>query len=140
MRILRLFSAIVVAVLTGTLVNSALVTLGHRLIPLPGGLSGNTPESLYASIPLMHAEHFVFPFLAHASGSFVAALLATLISRNRNFWLPAIFGVLFMAGGIYMAVILPAPFWFEAVDLGLAYLPMAWLGHQLALRWMPITA
>jgi hypothetical protein len=140
MRILRLFSAIVVAVLTGTLVNSALVTLGHRLIPLPGGLSGDTPEALNAAIPLMHAEHFLFPFLAHAAGSFVAALLATLISRNRNFWLPAVFGVLFMAGGIYMAVILPAPFWFEAVDLGLAYLPMAWLGHQLALRWMPITA
>jgi hypothetical protein len=98
MRMLRLFSAIVVAVLTGTLVNSALVTLGHRLIPLPGGLSGNTPESLYASIPLMHAEHFVFPFLAHASGSFVGYAHLT----KPQFLAPSYFwGTVYGGGHLY---------------------------------------
>lgn len=140
MRIIRLLLATVAALLSGTLVNGALVALGHRIIPLPNGLPGDTPEALAAALPLMGVEHFLFPFLAHAGGSFVSALAATLISRNRHFWFPALFGALFMAGGIYMVVILPAPFWFEAVDLGFAYFPMAWLGYRLALRWIPITA
>lgn len=137
-RILRLLLATVAALLSGTLVNGALVALGHRIIPLPNGLSGDTPEALAAALPLMGVEHFLFPFLAHAGGSLASAFLATMISRNRHFWFPALFGALFMAGGIYMVVILPAPFWFEAVDLGLAYIPMAWFGYRLALLSMPI--
>jgi hypothetical protein len=31
--------------------------------------------------------------------------------------------------------LLPAPVWFCAVDLLLAYLPMAWLGQSIAGRW-----
>jgi len=122
------------------LVNGGLVVLGHRLIPLPDGLSGNTPEALASAIPLMGTEHFLFPFLAHAGGSLASAFLATVISRNRHFWFPALFGALFMAGVIYMAVILPGAFWFEAVDLGLAYIPMAWFGYRLALRSTPFTS
>jgi uncharacterized membrane protein YedE/YeeE len=140
MRILGLLLAMVVALVSGMLVNGGLVALGHWLIPLPDGLSGDTPEALTAAIPLMGAKHFLFPFLAHAGGSFVSAFLVTIISRNRKFWIPALFGALFMAVGIYMAVILPAPFWFEAMDLGFAYLPMAWFGYRLALRWTPITS
>lgn len=31
-----------------------------------------------------------------------------------------------------MAVqMIPAPLWFDVLDLALAYLPMAWLGYQL---------
>lgn len=140
MRILRFLLASVAALLSGLLVNGGLVALGHRIIPLPNGLSGDTPEALTAAIPFMSAEHFLFPFLAHAGGSLVSAFVASLISRNHNFWFPALFGALFMAGGIYMAVILPAPFWFEAVDLGFAYLPMAWFGYRLARLCMPITS
>jgi uncharacterized membrane protein YedE/YeeE len=88
----------------------------------------------------MGVEHFLFPFLAHAGGSLASAFLATVISRNRHFWFPALFGALFMVTGIYMVVILPAPFWFEAVDLGLAYIPMAWFGYRLALRSMPLNS
>ncbi|MBM3919194.1 MAG: hypothetical protein FJ344_06815 [Sphingomonadales bacterium] len=102
MRILRHLVAVVVALLSGMLVNGGLVSLGHRLIPLPGGLSGDTPKALSAAISLMGAEHFLFPWLAHAGGNFVSALLVTLISQNRSFWLPTLFGVLFLAGGTYI--------------------------------------
>ncbi len=66
MRILRLLLATATAVLSGTIVNGGLVALGHRLIPLPNGLSGDSPEALAAALPLMGVEHFLFPFLAHA--------------------------------------------------------------------------
>ena len=46
-----------------------------------------------------------------------------------------IVGGLFLVGGVINAFILPAPAWFIAVDLILAYLPAAWLGQVLADRF-----
>ena len=43
-------------------------------------------------------------------------------------------GALFLCGGIANVVMLPAPLWFEVLDLVTAYLPMAWLGARLATR------
>jgi hypothetical protein len=43
-------------------------------------------------------------------------------------------GILFLAGGVLMVVILDAPLWFEITDLVLAYIPMAWLGFKLGTR------
>jgi hypothetical protein len=41
---------------------------------------------------------------------------------------------LFLAGGIAASVMIPAPAWFKALDLTIAYLPMAWLATRLAGR------
>jgi len=35
-------------------------------------------------------------------------------------------------GGIKMASLLPAPLWFDILDLGFAYIPMGYLGYKLA--------
>jgi hypothetical protein len=43
-------------------------------------------------------------------------------------------GGLFLLGGIANVFLLPAPAWFCAVDLLLAYLPAAWLGQSLVAR------
>jgi hypothetical protein len=41
---------------------------------------------------------------------------------------------MFLLGGIANVAMLPAPLWFSALDLLLAYLPMAWLGHTIVTR------
>lgn len=41
---------------------------------------------------------------------------------------------LFLAGGIANVIMLPAPMWFSTLDLVVAYLPSAWLGHTLAIH------
>jgi hypothetical protein len=38
--------------------------------------------------------------------------------------------VLSLLCGCVAVAMLPAPVWFSAIDLGLAYLPAAWLGHR----------
>jgi hypothetical protein len=43
-------------------------------------------------------------------------------------------GFLFFVGGVIMIFILPSPLWFDALDLGLAYIPMAWFGYKMAYR------
>ena len=74
------------------------------------------------------------PFLAHALGTLAGAWLAALLAASHKMGLALGIGVLFLAGGISAVVMLPAPLWFEVLDLLLAYIPMAWLGGRLAIR------
>jgi hypothetical protein len=79
----------------------------------------------------------VFPFLAHALGTFGGATLACGLAPQRSAVPAWAVGVLFLLGGIAAATMLPAPAWFLAIDLLLAYLPAAWLGLRLARRLRP---
>jgi hypothetical protein len=42
-------------------------------------------------------------------------------------------GVLFLIGGTAAVMMLPAPMWFSALDLIVAYIPMAWLGGKIGM-------
>lgn len=133
-RIVRLVLAVVVGFIAGSVVNMALVHLSGSVIPPPAGANVTTMEGLKASLHLFEPKHFVFPFLAHALGTLVGAAVATLLAPGRASGPAWAVGVLFLLGGIASVFMLPAPLWFTVVDLGLAYLPAAWLGHRLATR------
>jgi hypothetical protein len=83
----------------------------------------------------MGAEHFVFPFLAHAIGTLVGAYFVSRMNVNRALLNAMAIGFAFLAGGVMMVLTLPGtPWWFVATDLVLAYLPMAYLGYKLGQR------
>ena len=88
-------------------------------------------KSLSASIHLLQPKHFLFPFLAHALGTFVGAGVTHFIARTHRASLGFLIGALSLAGGIAACFMIPAPVWFMALDLVVAYLPMAWLGIKL---------
>ena len=71
-------------------------------------------------------------FVAHALPTVIGGLLAALIAARRHRAMAIIVGALHLVGGIAAAAMIPAPFWFIALDLVLAYLPMAWLGWKLS--------
>lgn len=126
--------AVVAGFLVGSLVNMALISLSPSLIPPPAGVDVRNAESLGSSIHLFEAKHFVMPFLAHALGTFAGALTAFLIAvtyKSRVAW---IIGFLFLLGGIAAIFVIPAPVWFIALDLLVAYLPMAWLAIRTGTR------
>jgi hypothetical protein len=108
--------------------------LGTAVIPPPAGADVTTVEGLKASMHLLEARHFVFPFLAHALGTLVGAFVATMLAPGTPIMPGYVVGALFLVGGIANVVMLPAPVWFSAMDLLLAYLPAAWLGQVLAAR------
>lgn len=126
--------AVMVGLVVGSAVNMGLILLGARVVPAPAGVDTTTSEGLAAAMPLLGPAHFVFPFLAHALGTFAGALLATWIADRVSRVPAAVIGVLFLAGGIASCFMLPAPRWFEALDVVLAYLPFAWLGYRLGRR------
>ncbi len=130
----RFVLALLAGLVLGSVVNMALVMAGHALLPLPAGTDPNDPASLAAVMPTLGPAHFAFPWLAHALGTFAGALVAALISSPGRTAAAWTVGALFACGGIAAALMIPAPAWFLAADLLLAYGPMAWLAIRLAGR------
>ena len=123
--------AVIAGLIVGGIVNMGLVMLGPMVIPPPAGADPTTVDGLNASIHLFETKHFIFPFLAHAVGTLVGSLLAAVISRGAKLMVALIVGCMFLLGGISAAWLIAAPLWFEALDILLAYLPMAWIGAKL---------
>lgn len=130
-KLIRNILAILAGVILGSVVNMAIVTFGPALIPPPAGVDLSTPEGLAAGIALFEPRHFVTPFLAHALGTLVGAFVAYLLAASHKARFAYAIGVLFLMGGIAACFMIPAPAWFMALDLVVAYLPMAWLAIRI---------
>jgi len=134
MSTLRAVLAVLLGLVIGSVVNMGLIHLGGVLVPPPPGADTSTMKGLQAAMPLFGPLHFLFPFLAHALGTLVGALVAVWTSPTRRALYAWIIGGVFLLGGIAAVAMLPAPIWFSALDLLLAYLPMAWLAARIAAR------
>ncbi len=134
LNLLKLALALCVGVVLGSLVNMGIVVVGPKLIPPPPGAVMTTVEGLVAAMPLLQPKHFVAPFLAHALGTLVGATVVALLAISHRAVLAYTVGALFLIGGIMAAQMIPAPVWFIALDLLVAYIPMAWLGLGIANR------
>ena len=126
--------AVIAGLLIGSTVNMGLISFSGTAIPPPAGADVTTMEGLKASMHLFEPKHFLFPFLAHALGTFAGAAVAARLAASYKFQLSMTIGVVFLAGGIAAVMMLPSPLWFDAVDLIGAYIPMAWLGWKLVTR------
>lgn len=131
---LRTVLAIVVGVIGGGLVNMGLIMAGSSLIAAPAGMDVSDAQSVAAHAHLFEPRHFVFPFLAHALGTFAGALIAFLVAVQHRQVVAGVVGGVTLFGGISAAFIVPAPIWFVVLDLLLAYVPMAWLATLIGAR------
>lgn len=129
--ILRNFLAVVAGMIIGSMVNMGILLISNKVIPLPPGVVNTDQESLKAMMHLFAPKHFIMPFLAHALGTFVGALVAALLAVKNKMRSALIIGLLFMSGGITEIVMLPSPLWFSLTDALGAYLPMAYLAAVL---------
>lgn len=126
--------AVVGGVVLGSAANMALVWLGPLLVAPPVGVDMTTAQGLAEGMSRLQPLHFLFPFLAHAIGTFVGGLVAYAIAGSHKSRFAWAIGVFFLLGGIAASAMIPAPLWFKVVDLVGAYLPMAWLAIQLGGR------
>lgn len=136
-KLLRNVLAIVAGVVIGGLVNGMLVTISPAIIPPPAGVDVHNAESLAKAMPLFEPRHFLMPFLAHALGTLAGALAAYLIAASHKARMAFVIGVFYLFGGVAACFMIPAPSWFMALDLVVAYLPMAWLGGWIGARLQP---
>lgn len=111
-----------------------IIMISGSIIPPPEGTDTSTMEGLQEAILLFSPKHFIFPFLAHALGTFAGAYLAAMIAANHKMKFAMGIGVLFLAGGIANVLMLPSPLWYTIVDLAGAYIPMGYLAGKLATK------
>ncbi|WP_338378521.1 hypothetical protein [uncultured Flavobacterium sp.] len=131
--ILKNILAVIAGWLIGSTVNMLLIKIGSSIFPIKG-VDSNDMEALADIMPNLSSEYFIFPFLGHAFGSLVGALIVTLIATNHKMKLALVIGVLFLVGGIDVNYMLPGPIWFTIADITLAYIPMAYIGGKLGIR------
>ena len=134
MTILKNILAVVISLFIGGMVNISIVMFSSSVITPPAGANLTTMEGLQAAMPLMEPKHFLMPFLAHAIGTLVGAILAASMAVNHKMRFAIIIGIFFLAGGIINIFMLPSPVWFIIVDIGFAYIPMAYLGGKFVFR------
>lgn len=132
--ILKNVLAVIAGLVVGSAVNMGIIMISGSIIAPPDGADVTTMEGLEASMHLFQPKHFIFPFLAHALGTMVGALLAAVIAATHKIKFALGVGVFFLIGGIANIFMLPAPTWFIVLDIAAAYLPMAWLGGKIVTK------
>ncbi|HDZ04036.1 hypothetical protein LCGC14_0132990 [marine sediment metagenome] len=124
--------AVVAGLIVGSVVNMLIIMVSGSIIPPPEGGDITTMEGLKATMHLFEPKNFIFPFLAHALGTLVGAFVAAKIAATRKMLVALIVGLFFLIGGTINIVLLGGPMWFTALDIIVAYMPMAYLGFILA--------
>jgi hypothetical protein len=131
--VIRNSLAVLAGIIVGSVVNIGIIMVSSSIIPPPAGADVTKEEGLKASMHLFKPINFLFPFIAHALGTFVGAFVAASIAINHKMICALIVGVFFLAGGIAVNLfMLPSPLWFTISDLALAYIPTAYIAVRIA--------
>ena len=131
MYMVRNILAVVSGFVVGSLVNFAVLSVGHMIVPTPPGFDGSSMESIASTVHMLRPIDFVVVFLAHALGPFVGVLVAMFVAASGRKIIAIILGALFLLGGIAANVMIPAPTWYRIIDLAFAYVPMAFLAWKI---------
>lgn len=131
--LLKNILAVILGWLIGSVVNMAIVMLGHTVLPIDG-VNPNDMDALVNAMLTLEAKYFIFPFLAHALGTFAGTTFAGWMAASYKLTFAFIVGGLFLLGGIAANYMIPGPTWFAITDIVLAYIPMAWIGGKLGLK------
>lgn len=123
--------AVILGLFVGSIVNMAIILMSSSVIPPPNGADVTTMEGLKTTMHLFEPKHFIFPFLAHAIGTFAGAATTALIAATRKTELALVIGAFFLLGGVINVGTLPSPIWYNIIDLAFAYLPMAYLARKV---------
>lgn len=128
---LRNIVAVIVGILVGGVVNMAIVVVGPMVIPLPEGVDMSNMEQFAENLKRLQPVNFIAPWLAHAVGTLVGAVVAAKLAASHKMKIALGIGGFFLLGGITMVAMYGGPIWFILLDLLGAYLPMGYLGGML---------
>lgn len=131
--ILRNVLSVVAAIFVGMGVNMGIIMIGSALVPPPAGVDVNDMQSIVDNIHLYQPKHFLVPFFAHALGTLASGFLVVKLAVSHKMKFALGMGVLFLFFGIMAVNMIPAPMWFNILDLVVAYIPMAFLGGRLGI-------
>jgi len=136
---LRAISTTIIGVILGMMGMMAMHYLSMVFYPLPEGVTMEDADALNKYMAIAPLGAMLLVIFSHAMGSFIGALVATLLSQISK-WKNStafkyqflIIGLFFTFAGWYNLESLTHPDWFK-IDL-LFYLPAAYLGYKLVAK------
>jgi len=136
---LRAITTTIIGVILGMMGMMAMHYLSMVFYPLPEGVTMEDAEALNKYMAIAPLGAMLLVIVSHAMGSFIGALVATLLSQVSKWKNSTAFkyqflfiGLLFTYAGWYNLENLIHPDWFK-IDL-LFYLPAAYLGYKLVAK------
>ena len=136
---LRAITTTIIGVILGMMGMMAMHFLSMMLYPLPEGVTMEDAEALNKYMAIAPLGAMLLVIFSHAMGSFIGALVATLLSQVSKWKHSTAFkyqflfiGLLFTCAGWYNLEKLLHPHWFK-IDL-LFYIPAAYLGYKLVAK------
>jgi len=136
---LRAITTTIIGVILGMMGMMAMHYLSMMLYPLPEGVTMEDAEALNKYMAIAPLGAMLLVIVSHAMGSFIGALVATLLSQVSKWKNSTAFkyqflfiGLLFTYAGWYNLEKLLHPHWFK-IDL-LFYIPAAYLGYKLVAK------
>jgi hypothetical protein len=122
----------VLPVVVGSMSGMILITMGamlmHKQYPLPAGTDLYDADSLALAMKQMPSGYYICLLVNNSVCSFLAGLIASLVSGRISAVPVFIVGFVLTLSGLYYNVVLPYPMWVCAANL-LVYIPLAWLGY-----------
>jgi len=136
---LRAISTTIIGVILGMMGMMAMHYLSMVFYPLPEGVTMEDADALNKYMAIAPLGAMLLVIFSHAMGSFIGALVTTLLSQISK-WKNStafkyqflIIGLFFTFAGWYNLESLTHPDWFK-IDL-LFYLPAAYLGYKLVAK------
>ena len=136
---LRAITTTIIGVILGMMGMMAMHYLSMVFYPLPEGVTMEDAEALNKYMEIAPLGAMLLVIVSHAMGSFIGALVATLLSESEEWKNSTAFkyqflfiGLLFTCAGWYNLEKLLHPHWFK-IDL-LFYIPAAYLGYKLVAK------
>lgn len=133
--IFRNIFSVIIGLLIGAMCMMIIHVVGMKILPLPEGVDFNKIETIISNIHKYSIGHFLSVFFAHCAGPLFGSIIVYKIAASHKLKLSFIIAGVFFIGGIDMAKQIPAPLWFNILDITCAYFPMAWLGMKIGERF-----
>ncbi|WP_338759870.1 hypothetical protein [Massilia sp. METH4] len=130
-QLLSTLLAFIAGCCAGLAVGAAILAMAGLPLPLPeeGSLLA---ERFIAAMAVPGSMAYPALLAAHAAGAFAGAAVAARLAPGHGLISALAIGFTFLSAGIASVLVLDAPFWFQVLDLNLAFGPMAWLGWRVA--------
>jgi uncharacterized protein YacL len=136
---LRAISTTIVGTVLGMIGMMGMHYISMVFYPLPEGITMEDADALNKYMEIAPLGAMLLVIVSHAMGSFIGALVATLLSQVSKWknttafkYQFLIIGLIFTYAGWYNLESLTHPFWFK-IDL-LFYLPAAYLGYKFVMK------
>ncbi|NND77105.1 MAG: hypothetical protein HKN39_02845 [Flavobacteriales bacterium] len=132
--ILRNILAVIAGLVAGMAANMGFLILLNKLIPVPEGVDFNDMDTIVQAMEAgkYQLKHFITPFVAHSAQALLGAFIAVKLGASKHLVLAFIIGGLSLVGGFLAVTLIPAPLWYNIIDLVFAYIPMSLIGYSIA--------